>query len=53
MGDHSCFQTVATMSLKLQPEDLCIGKKVLSTANIITDPPCLTLKLCSEGLAQV
>jgi hypothetical protein len=35
MGDQSCFQTVATMRLKLQPEDLCNGKKVLSTANII------------------
>jgi len=43
MGDHFCFQTVAMTSLKLQPDDLCIGKKVLSTANIITDTPCLTL----------
>jgi len=43
MGDHSYFKTVATKSRKSQPEDLCIGKKVLSPANIITDTPCLTL----------
>jgi len=43
MGDHSYFQTVATKSHKSQPEDLCIGKKVFSPANMITGTPYLTL----------
>jgi len=42
VGEHSYFQTVAMKSHKSQPEDLYTGKKVLSTANIITDTPRLT-----------